>query len=514
MFPSSSNFSVDISICLSTIIILLYLYWTRNFNYWKNRGIPYKKPIPFFGNIKDVLTFRKSIGMNLKDIYDEMDGPYLGIFIMDKPALLLKNLDVIKNILVTDFNNFCDRTLTQRKSDLGSSLLPLMKNPDWKAYRKLLTPAYSSGRIKTMYNIVVDNGVELVRHIAKIMEKTDVMDARHEATLYGAEVITSTAFGLKGDCFEDENSGFKKAAERIFDFNDRSRAIATSCYMMFHSLVHIFRLKFVEPRSEKFLKDEFFKTVKYRQENNITRSDFVDILMNLKKNNKVNEVQMDDEKMVAQAITFFIAGFETTSATISFSLYELAKNPEIQEKVREEVSPIFDEHEFIPYETVNTGMAYTGWVMKETLRKYPPAPHLSRTCLNNYRIPGTNDVIPKGIPVFLPVYALQTDPENYPEPEKFIPERFSPDNAEHFKAFSWLPFGGGPRSCLGERFATVSVKSAIANIIYNFEVELSDKSLSEMEFHPRAFTTAPKTMTLPLRFKKIHRETTKYPIKF
>ncbi|KAG5884527.1 hypothetical protein JTB14_029060 [Gonioctena quinquepunctata] len=344
--------------------------------------------------------------------------------------------------------------------------------------------------------------------------KKDVLDARHAATLYGAEVITSTAFGLKGDCFKDEHSGFKQAAERIFDFNDRSRAIATSCYMMFHALVHIFRLKFVEPRSEKFLKEEFFKNVQYRKENNITRSDFVDILINLRKNNKVDEVHMDDEKMVAQAITFFIAGFETTSATISFSLYELAKHPEIQKRLRDEVTPIFDENEFIPYETVNTSMEYTGWVMKETLRKYPPAPHLSRTCLNNYRIPGTNDIIEKGIPVFLPVYAIQTDPENFPQPDEYIPERFAPENSEQLKPFSWLPFGGGPRSCLGERFATVSVKSAIANVIYNYEVELSEDSLTKMEFHPRAFTTAPKSMRLMLRFKKIHREKTQYPIKF
>ncbi|KAG5884528.1 hypothetical protein JTB14_029061 [Gonioctena quinquepunctata] len=143
---STTTFSVDVSICLSAIIILLYLYWTRNFHYWKNRGVPYVKPTPFFGNIKDVLTFKKGLGMNLKDIYEETNAPYVGIFLMDKPALLLRDLSLIKNILVTDFNNFSDRTLAKRESDLGSKLLPLMKNPDWRAYRKLITPAYSSGK--------------------------------------------------------------------------------------------------------------------------------------------------------------------------------------------------------------------------------------------------------------------------------------------------------------------------------------------------------------------------------
>ncbi|XP_074032205.1 cytochrome P450 6k1 isoform X1 [Leptinotarsa decemlineata] len=510
---SIPTFTIYITICLSAIIILLYLYWTRNFDYWKNRGIPFEKPLPFFGNLKDVLTFKKNIGMSLKDIYDKMEGPYLGIFLVDKPALLLKDLEVIKHVLVTDFSNFSDRTMAQRKSDLGSSLLPMMRDAEWKAYRKLLTPGYSSSKIKKMYDIVVHTSLDMVRHIAKILETDDVVNARHEAALYGAEVITSTAFGMKGDCFDDEHSGFKKAAERIFDFNDPSRSISTSCYMMFHTLVHIFRLKFVDGWSETFLREEFLKTVKYRKDNNITRYDFVDILINLKKNNKINEVDMDDEKMAAQAITFFIAGFETTSATISFSLYELAKNPFIQKKVRDEITPILDAHEFIPYKTVNSGMVYTEMVMRETLRKYPPAPHVSRACFEDYKIPGTNDVIPKGIPVFIPVYAVQTDPQNYPEPEKYIPERFSPDNPERVKPFSWLPFGGGPRMCLGVKFATVSIKSAIANIIYNFEVELIDHDTNEMEFHPRAFTTAPKTMTLPLRFRKIHRENTKYPIK-
>ncbi|CAG9819968.1 unnamed protein product [Phaedon cochleariae] len=503
---------MDFSICVLIIVFLTYLYWTRHFNYFKSRQIAYIKPTPFFGNIKGVMTFKKNLGVVLKDIYDQLEGPLVGFFLMDKPAMILKDLEVIKLIWVTEFNNFSDRTLAQRKGDLGSDLLPLMRNPDWRAHRKLLTPGYSTGRIKNMYNIVIDSGVELVRYIKRVTETgTNLIDMRHVAALYGAEVVTSTAFGLKGECFRDENSGFKKAGERIFDFNDPKRSLEVTSYLMFHPLVHIFRMKFVEAKSEKFLKDEFLKIVDYRRKNNISEPDFVDILMNLRKNNKSDEVIMDDEKMVAMAITFFIAGFETTSATMSFALYELAKHPELQQRVREEATSVFDKYQAIPFEIITSGMEYTEQVMKETLRKYPPAPHLSRRCNRDYMLPGTNILIEKGMAVYLPVYAIHMDPSNYSNPTEFNPDRFSKENLKQIKPCSWLPFSVGPRNCLGERFAIINFKSAIANILYNYEVELGEDGLYEMDFHPRSFTTAPKGMKLPLKFKRIHREHTKYP---
>lgn len=90
------------------------------------------------------------------------------------------------------------------------------------------------------------------------------------------------------------------------------------------------------------------------------------------------------------------------------------------------------------------------WCSLESLRKYPPVPVLDRECSRPYKIPGTDAVLEQGVHVHIPVYALHRDPEYYPNPEKFDPERFTEENKKARPQFTYLPFGDGPRICIGK----------------------------------------------------------------
>ncbi len=143
-------------------------------------------------------------------------------------------------------------------------------------------------------------------------------------------------------------------------------------------------------------------------------------------------------------------GFEATATTISFCLYELAKNPNVQKKLQEEIDEVLltklETHE-VSYEKI-TSMKYLAACVRETLRKYPPFPLLFREASNDYQISGSKTVIEKGTSIVIPVHAIQNDPDYYPDPDEFIPERFL-DGTLSKTGVPYFSFGDGPRKCIG-----------------------------------------------------------------
>lgn len=128
----------------------------------------------------------------------------------------------------------------------------------------------------------------------------------------------------------------------------------------------------------------------------------------------------------------------------------------------------------------------------ETLRKYPSLVNLNRIAKQNYTVPGTDIVIEKGTPVIIPAYAIQMDPEYYPNPEKFDPDRFSSEEKMNRDSMTWLPFGDGPRNCIGLRFGMMQTRIGLIAILNNFELSLGGKMQHAPKFKPDAFTTVPQ----------------------
>ncbi|UYV82558.1 hypothetical protein LAZ67_21002756, partial [Cordylochernes scorpioides] len=171
-------------------------------------------------------------------------------------------------------------------------------------------------------------------------------------------------------------------------------------------------------------------------------------------------------EVIAQGVLFFIAGYDTTASTISYCVYNLALNPECQDRLAAEVDKILSEPDVsLDYDSVKN-MSYLEAVISETLRIYPPLSRVERQAQENYKLGDIN--IPKDMVVQIPVYAIHHDPENYPEPDKFDPERFLPENKDNIRPFTYLPFGTGPRNCLAERFALLEVKLCLAQAIRRF----------------------------------------------
>lgn len=240
------------------------------------------------------------------------------------------------------------------------------------------------------------------------------------------------------------------------------------------------------------------ETVGYREKNNVVRKDFMHLLIQLKNNvnlkdqdhdhnslgkisngNTASNHSKDDpepgttlniKELAAQAFVFFLAGFETSSTTLTFLFYELVTNLHIQEKLRREIHEVLEKHGGkITYDalmdmhymqrciegknniqiSIPTKFQFFSPVL-EALRKYPPVPILSRECTETYKMPDSDLVLEKGQAVFIPILGIQHDPEHYPDPEKFDPDRFTNEAKATRHPFTWLPFGEGPRVCIGK----------------------------------------------------------------
>lgn len=239
----------------------------------------------------------------------------------------------------------------------------------------------------------------------------------------------------------------------FLSFTDTKQRLSYFFANACQDLCRTLNIQITPKRIQDFFLRIINEAVEYRETNKIRRNDYFDMLLQLKNNGKlegdsttVGKISYTD--LTAACFVFFIAGFETSSTALSYALYELAINQELQDRTREEIEKVLQNHDGeITYEAI-MNMDFADRVINESLRKYTPGNVLMRRCTKNYTVPGSNIVIEKGKFVFLPMHAIHNDPEYFPEPEKFDPDRFLPENSKERNPFAFLPFGEGPRICM------------------------------------------------------------------
>ncbi|XP_018321432.1 probable cytochrome P450 6a23 [Agrilus planipennis] len=475
------------TVLILTISLLLYifLYYKHCFTYWSKRNVETLPPKIPLGNIT-LDFFKGSSFLVFADVYryfkSKKKCKYFGFYTLFRPVFVPTDTELIKKILITDFQHFTDRAsyCNEEVEPLSANLFSL-KGEKWKYMRTRLTPTFTSGKLKYMFHTILDCAREISTTLDKIIIQKEPVNIQELMYKFSINVIGSTAFGLDIDCFNNPNTEFKYHGLRVFN-KDISRRILFFIELFFPKLLFLFRVNFVKvPRDTT---EFFFKIVKdmvnYRESNNAKRNDFMQLLIELKNDKTKGEFTMD--QITAQSFIFILAGFETSSTLSKFLMYELALNPEIQNRVREEIITVLKEFDGnVTYEAVSK-MRYLEMCVCEAARKYPALPVLTRVCCKNYKIPDTDIVIEKGTVVLVPVQGIHYDPEYYPEPEKFDPERFSEENKKNMISCTWLPFGDGPRNCIGLRLGLLQSKIAIISLLRNHSFSLNSKTNQPLKF--------------------------------
>ncbi|XP_043471293.1 uncharacterized protein LOC122504303 [Leptopilina heterotoma] len=485
--------SIEILCIVAVILLFLYVYSSKNHDFWKTQGVKGPEPIPFLGNFKDVLLNRLAPGQLAKIFYDQfIDESMIGVYARSTPILILKDPELIKDVLIKDFNKFADRglPLNEKIEPLSQNLLNL-EPKRWRPLRKKLSPVFTSGKLREMFFLLLESGNHFETYLRKIVPKNKPIECRLLTSKFTMDVIGSCAFGIDINTLSDEENDFIRMGREIFDL-DFWRSIKRKIRELAPGLFSLLGPIMKNKELDNFFTSLITDTMKFRKENNVVRHDFVDLLRYVKENpEKLDDIEMTDSLIAAQCFIFFAAGFETSSTTMSNALYELALNPSVQDKLRNEIQQVLNKSEGkLTYDNVKS-MKYLHKVFQETLRKYPPATMLVRRASEKYTFSGTNVTIPKDTRVWVPVYAMHRDPKNYPNPELFDPERFEDEEINSRHAMVYLPFGEGPRNCIGARFAVFQTKIGLIKILQNYRVEDCEETPKPYVINPRAFLLAP-----------------------
>ncbi|XP_025875413.2 cytochrome P450 3A12-like isoform X1 [Vulpes vulpes] len=458
------SFSTETWLLLATSLVLFYLYGTYTHGLFKKLGIPGPTPLPFLGT---VLGYRNGF-CDFDEKCFRKYGRVWGFYDGRQPVLAIMDPDMIKAVLVKE----CYSVFTNRQSfgpvGFMKSAITVSEDEEWKRIRTLLSPTFTSGKLKEMFPIIGQYGDMLVRNLRKEAEKDKAISLKDIFGAYSMDVITSTSFGVNIDSLNNPQDPFVENAKKLLKFDFRDPFLLS--IVLFPFLTPLYEMLNIWLFPKK-ITDFFTKSVKRMKESRLKdkqkhRVDFLQLMINSQNSKEMNTHKaLSDLELVAQSIIFVVAGYETTSTSLCLLMYELATHPDVQQKLQKEIDATFPNKAAPTYDTL-VQMEYLDMVLNESLRLYPITGRLVRVCKKDVEIGGV--FIPKGTVVMVPTFTLHQDPDIWPEPEKFQPERFSKKNKDNINPYTYLPFGTGPRNCLGMRFAIMNMKLALIKVLQNF----------------------------------------------
>ncbi|XP_031420381.1 thromboxane-A synthase [Clupea harengus] len=536
--PEPTGMSVSIGLFM-LFLGLLYWYSIYPYSVLERCGVPHPRPTPFFGNL---MLFRQGFLEPLKDLintYGRVCGYYLG----RRPVIVIADPDMLRQVMVKDFSLFPNRMRVRFSSKPMSDCLLMLTDEQWKRVRSILTPSFSAAKMKEMVPLINTATQTLLTSLEGYAESGQSFDIHKSLGCFTMDVIASVAFGLQLDSQNDPDDPFVHHAQKFFSFSFFRPIVFV--FIMFPFLVPLLRLLPSKNRDEMniFFISCIKKMIQQRDElpPDQRRRDFLQLMLDARSTkesvsleqfdivNQADEVcpashthsaghavngaaqedgeesprrphthtptqsqaqkrVMTEDEIVGQAFIFLLAGYETSSNTLAFTCYLLATHPDCQERLQREVDDFFSRHDSPDYNNVQE-LKYMDLVVSETLRMYPPGFRYARTVEEDCVVNG--QFLPKGATLEIPAGFLHYDPEHWPEPEKFIPERFTAEAKASRHPFVYLPFGAGPRSCVGMRLAQLEMKMALALILQRFTVEACSETKVPLELKSNS-TLGPK----------------------
>lgn len=364
-----------------------------------------------------------------------------------REVLLEKSDEFFKNIDYTDPRIGLARFL-------GSGLLT--SNGDfWKRQRRLVAPALHVKRIAAYAQNMVDSTTRML----ETWQDGKTVDIDLEMMHATLEIVAKSLFqtDVSGDA--QRIAGAMGILQQMVDANNSAQAIIPAWMPT--------PLRFRVDRAVKNLDSIVYRLIEERKKSGEVR-DTGDLLSMLLLARDDDDRPMTDRQARDEIVTMFLAGHETTANALNWTWVLLSENPEAEKKLHEELDLVLGGR--LPTLEDIKKLPYTEMVIKESLRLYPPAFTYSRVAVKETEIGPYR--IPEGTEVAVVAYATQRDSRFWKDPESFRPERFSPENEMQIPKFAWIPFGGGPRVCIGNAFAMMEACLMLAVIASRYSLRL------------------------------------------
>nr|XP_058970357.1 cytochrome P450 3A29-like [Pocillopora verrucosa] len=464
-----------ITLLVGFSIILYYWHWVSYYTVFTKLGITGPTPLPLLGNTRQTLL-NPNFAPKLHVEWCAKYGRVFGMYLFRTPFLMVADPEMIKEILVKEFQKFHDRKLIVNFPKPYDRMLTLVPGQKWKDIRITLTPTFSASKMKQMMTFMNESVDTFIDKVDKISETGEIVDFHKWLQSLTMEVILSTAFGVRAETQTTENDPITERAKKV---------------MTPKPIVGLTLLLPFGDRLLNYLNDPFefdpigsvaANIIAERTTENSNRKakrrDLLQMMLDAKE--ETGGQKIDNEDIQAQSLVFLIAGYETSSTTLGFVFYHLAIDTHVQDKLRDEIDRMWPEDEASPSYDLLHRMEYLEMVINEALRMYPPGFVLQRDCNETCTIKGVK--IPQGMPIMVPCYAVHHDPEIYPDPEKFDPERFTEDEKAKRHPYAFMPFGHGPRQCVGMRFALLEIKLTLVRLLRKYKLERTEKTAVPLDY--------------------------------
>lgn len=342
---------------LTLVIIsltLAYFYIKFLYSYWPSRGVFQLQPAFPFGNFTYRPLKRLSIGEQVSELYHRTDEPFIGIYSFLRPTLLVRDPNLIRTILCKDFSYFCDRGIfiDQPNDPLSTQHLFALRGRRWKNVRTKLTPTFTTAKMRTIFATLLNCKNPLQKFIKKVAKCNETIDIGEMTAAFTTNSIASIGFGIDVNCFADPENPLRKNGRKVFSSHLKHlmRLIGVNSYPQ---LLKWTGCQTIGCEVQAFFRDMVQQMLELRRKYDIDRNDFFDLLMQM---HETGTVQLNDEwhttiendcmdalsvdEITAHSMLFYVAAYEKIAAAMAFCLCEIAKNPDVQRRVAEEIDQV------------------------------------------------------------------------------------------------------------------------------------------------------------------------------
>lgn len=431
--------------------------------------------LPILGNMLDFVSGRHRFLLEVAKQY----GDIAKIKIAQYHLYILSNPVHVQDFFVKKKHHFtkAERSRENLRLLTGDGLLTSVGDYHM-SQRKMVQPALHATRI----HAYADTMVEIAESMLENWQIGQERDIHQDMMLITMEIVSRTLFG--SDVMDDALA----VGEAIAYLQERGRRRAIPMFELPDWVETPQRKKARVARAT--IDNVIERFIKERREQNT--GDTGDLLSMLLLNEDDTGRRMNDKEVRDEAVTLFSAGHETTSNALTWAFYLLSQNPDAQAKLQQEIDTVLVGRR--PTLADLRDLSYTNKVIKETLRLHPPAWTLmvrgitEDVQLGDYTLPAEHGI-------FVSPYVLHHHPDLWDEPEKFIPERFSPDKEKDYHKYQYIPFGGGEHICIGNSYAMMEAALVLATITQKYELRLRP----EFEVTDRALITLVPANGMPMQ---------------
>ncbi|KAL0963164.1 hypothetical protein UPYG_G00350550 [Umbra pygmaea] len=458
-------------LCLIFIVFLCFCLYIK-YMHLKYDHIPGPPRDSFLFGHSSTMLREMSNGRVIHDKFLEWSqtyGPVYRLNVLHTVTVCVTCPDTIKEVLMSPkypkdfvykrlFNLFGERFF-------GNGLITARDHDLWYKQRRIMDPAFSSLYLQGLTGTFNERAEKLMDKLGEMADTHTAANMHHLLNCVTLDVITKVAFGVDLDLLNDSDSPFPKAIETClqgmirylrdmtFEFNPKNRKYINKVRES---------VKMLRTTGRKWINE---RKMAVQNGEDVPKDILTQIL---KTAGSEENIQNDDEElMLDNFVTFFIAGQETTANLLGFAVMELGRLPEILAKVKQEVDDVIGMKQEISFDDLGK-MTYLSQVFKETLRLYPTGPGTSRYVPEDMNINGIH--IPAGVSYMFNSYVSGRMDMFFEDPLKFDPERFHHNAAKPY--YCYYPFALGPRSCLGQNFAQIEAKVVMAKLLQRFDFSL------------------------------------------